>query len=710
MENLYQFIDDEDEINAQETIKKNEALCEDIRKQVEKEEITITKSIKKAQIEVKNENDITRTTIIDIATDNTIDDDKYLDLDKIRQMYDEKPRTEKIKDSKIVLCKEFNDIKEYIHKHIVHTFEGCYYIKMGKKWVNKTETELESIYLSKFPHEVRDWFKKENTRLYKVVSQVDLPTGINVIQKNGRSYYYLNTFAGFIHKKCEFDKMDDELKQKVNIFLQYIKEVLADNNDESFEYIVKWYANVCQGKKNDTVLYLRGPEGIGKSTMTEMMINYVLGNKICTLSDTTPLVTKNNGIWIGKIFIVFEEFPTMSENMWNYCSCKLKTIVTEKYSLYGEMYTKQVQLKNIHNLVMNTNVDAIKDSNGRRVACLDVSTKFKQNHTYFANLRNNCYNIEVGNALFNYFLQVDTSKFSPQRDMPMTTNKLDAIINNLPIEIQFLKDFILFNNNDGIYKPDELYEKFLVYLMEIDYKRTKNKIKFIRGLRENGINFETGHARVNHYHLYRKTLLPLFEKNNWIHELDYEKIKDTNNEQQKPKQKGSTNIYKFANNGDSDIEEEPKKIEEPDNKFEQMQSEYNAFKKKYITQKFKNKILKHEIKVINDKLKYEITMQQYMDIFNNFLKLRDTQVESISEGTEDISDNESNTEPINNAPIISDVIIKNDNEEECVDDNDGDDSDVIDCDEQSDSENDESNVIINTLVKNAATSLLLCFD
>ena len=47
----------------------------------------------------------------------------------------------------------------------------------------------------------------------------------------------------------------------------YILEVLANNNQKVYDYIIKWYACVAQGKKNETCLYLKGPEGIGKSTI-----------------------------------------------------------------------------------------------------------------------------------------------------------------------------------------------------------------------------------------------------------------------------------------------------------------------------------------------------------------------------------------------------------------------------------------------------------
>lgn len=678
---MYRFIDDEEiaEVEAKPIIEKNKEERKELKKILKAEELATIKLIKNAQKNVmqeKNDDDeITKTTIIDIEKNKDIViEDKYLDLEKIAKKYDERPRTEKFQDGKCVLVKDFEDIKEYIHKYLIISIDGFYYHRMGKKWININTEQLNTLYLSKFRKGIREWFKNDNFRRHKIVSLVNLPTGINVINRHGQTYYYLNTFAGFMHanEKKRYDEYPEEIKNKVDIFLKYIYDVLADGNKDSYDYIVKWYANMCQGKKNDTILYLKGPEGIGKSSMSDMIVNYVLGSKICTLSDTTPLVTKNNGNWIGKLYVIFEEFPTMSENMWNYCSCKLKSFTTEKYSMYGEMHTKQIQLKNIHNFQMNTNVDAIKDSNGRRVFCADVSIKYKQNHSYFANLRENCFNIEVGEALYNYFLSIDVSKFQPQRDMPLTKNKIDSINNNLAIELQFIKDKILFNGEEGKYTPDELYEEFILYLASIKYTRNiKKKLNFIKGLRDNGIEYETGRSRYNFYNLKYATILELFKKNHWIHELDMDKLFE-NKESETKKVQG----YNFIEEKPVDIKPVEVKpvveVSELQKQYDELQKKYDDLKALILNQQLTKKIKVYKEQVKKSKNENEHIMDEYVILLDEMKKMKPVQVV-------DIVDN-------------------------------GDDNDESDSDDSDNDIVDEKVIRIREYAKKNASTLLLCFD
>ena len=332
--------------------------------------------------------------------------------------------------------------------------------------------------------------------------------------------------------------------------------------------------------------------------------------------------------------------------------------------------------------------------------CLDVSTKYKQNHSYFSNLRNNCYNIEVGEALFNYFLSIDTTHFSAQRDMPLTRNKIDAIIDNLPIEIQFLKEFVLFNGNEGNYSPDELYNEFLSYLAGIDYRRpAKKKNKFIRGLRENGINFETGRSRYNFYELKQKSIFEMFKKNNWIHTLDYEKI-DKCKKDKKPKQVHKNEVYKFI-----DDEDDVKNAED-----DKVKLELEGIKLKYFNEKVKSKILSYKLTALKSKQQSNLIMESYLEIYNQFNKLKDIQIQSTDEDSDEDMDG------------VDEIVLTNEVEkvEDFFKDDDipSDDNAKIvniqinnDIEEDSDDDDNESDdEKIELLVKNAAKTLLLCFD
>jgi len=57
---------------------------------------------------------------------------------------------------------------------------------------------------------------------------------------------------------------------------------------------------------------------------------------------------------------------------------------------YEDKYEKAFECENLNNYVINTNVDAIKHSEGRRYFILDLSNKRQDDHKYFDNLRKKC--------------------------------------------------------------------------------------------------------------------------------------------------------------------------------------------------------------------------------------------------------------------------------------------------------------------------------
>jgi len=181
--------------------------------------------------------------------------------------------------------------------------------------------------------------------------------------------------------------------------------------------------------------------------------------------------------------------------------------------------------------VINTNVEAIKNSQGRRWFILDVSTKRMQDFNYFSNLKKNCFNNEVGEAFYNYLLSIDTSNFSSQHDMPESQNKLDIIAQNLDLEYKFLKKEVILKEKNICCSVNELYKNFQVFCAYSDLRITKipSKHNFTKKLRD--IDIESYKSNdVNKYKLNYLVLKDYFETRKWIHILDYDDVEDSEDE------------------------------------------------------------------------------------------------------------------------------------------------------------------------------------
>ena len=61
--------------------------------------------------------------------------------------------------------------------------------------------------------------------------------------------------------------------------LNYLKEIWASDNEAQFQFIIKWLSKMAKGGKNQSVLYLKSEQGIGKSTFTDFLRKHVIGPK-----------------------------------------------------------------------------------------------------------------------------------------------------------------------------------------------------------------------------------------------------------------------------------------------------------------------------------------------------------------------------------------------------------------------------------------------
>jgi len=282
--------------------------------------------------------------------------------------------------------------------------------------------------------------------------------------------------------------------------------------------------SLLKGYKNQSILYVKSIEGVGKSTFTDFFIQYVLGNDLHAKGDKECLCTANNMDLMGKPFVIFEELPVMNKNEWNVCDGKLKDMATGTEMNYCDKYCKKFRAANINNYCIMTNHKAVKRPDGRRYYVVDINTKYCNDHEYFGELRDTCFNEKVGYAFYNYLLELDDFK---TLEMPETRAKLNMIADLLtPIE-KFLKFEFLLQNKSVKLKPKELHAQYEKYCEDSGLHAEK-KIEFTTGMEQFGFKY----SMINEYNAYRITvdqLKTLAERRKWLHALDSDDIdeKDT---------------------------------------------------------------------------------------------------------------------------------------------------------------------------------------
>ena len=85
---------------------------------------------------------------------------------------------------------------------------------------------------------------------------------------------------------------------------------------------------MIKGNKKQSILYLRGTQGIGKSTLFEYMRDWVIGRELSLVTGSEPIVSRFNARLAGKLFVYFEELETFTTSQWLAVSSRLKRYVT----------------------------------------------------------------------------------------------------------------------------------------------------------------------------------------------------------------------------------------------------------------------------------------------------------------------------------------------------------------------------------------------
>lgn len=410
-----------------------------------------------------------------------------------------------------VAVRNLDDAREYIKRFIFQLNDGnIAVLREGGTFQQLSPTDAKNVYFNRLEKELGTWFFKSYTKTYEFVCELGKP----------RIYDdKLNTCKGFKHANCKpYNQYDEKTRGKVDLMLNHIREVMASGDESNYTYIVKWIANMAQGNKNDSILYFKSEQGAGKSSLTDFLMHYVIGDDLASEAKSDVLTTSYNKLLLGKLLAVFEELPTFTSSQWQGVSSALKSMITSNTMTYSDKYEKAFTARNINNYIINTNVDALTHSEGRRIYIADISMRRIKDFEYFEAIKT-CHNNTVGEAFFAYLLEVDVKGFNAQRDMPDTSSKRVAIALRLEPHVKFLKERYLLQNKGVKAKTADLYEEFQTFCRDTLKKPPMDKRLFYSKLEALGVvKRKTGGKEI--FEISLDELKKLADKFKWVDQYD----------------------------------------------------------------------------------------------------------------------------------------------------------------------------------------------
>lgn len=213
-----------------------------------------------------------------------------------------------------------------------------------------------------------------------------------------------NLWCGFKAKRVK--KVNEKL---IEPLLIHIKEVLADNNEERYDYILSWLASIIQTPwiKTRRAMMLKSDQQCGKGTFTYFLSKYVFGTQLSTTcSGFDHILGQFNSILQNKLIVIVDE-PSVVQDSFHSQFDKFKNLITDVSGLrINKKGIESFSVQNYSNFILTTNHDrSVKiESKDKRYVIFELSNHRQGDKKYFDDLMSSIYNDKAGNHFYSFLL------------------------------------------------------------------------------------------------------------------------------------------------------------------------------------------------------------------------------------------------------------------------------------------------------------------
>lgn len=224
---------------------------------------------------------------------------------------------------------------------------------------------------------------------------------------------------------------------------EYIHEVLCAGDERLSAWVTNWFAQAVQypHEKPGTALILKGAQGSGKTTLTNLLRAIFHASHIISADRPEALLGKHNAHLRDAVFVVADEAVFAGDPAANN---RLKAFVTDHMVTVEPKGIDSVSVPSFHRLVMTTNEDHVirAETDARRWVVLEVSDAKVGDAAYF----NTLYAVLMpGHPEVRAFLR-DLAAMPVDHDAvrraPTTGGLIWQVIQSLPAPLQWLYEML----------------------------------------------------------------------------------------------------------------------------------------------------------------------------------------------------------------------------------------------------------------------------
>jgi hypothetical protein len=358
------------------------------------------------------------------------------------------------------------------------------------------------VYYEKSVDKKGKWEIKENQFITKWITDPKIKKYQSVcfvpkeLDEQFKAKHY-NMFSGF---KASLKPVKRNYKV-IELFLNHIKDVLVKGNEEHYNWLIQYFANLIQNpdKKSCVVIIFQGIQGAGKSIVVDTFYKNIIGDDygVSTSSPDRDFFGNFNSKLCNKVFSVINE----AGNELRQCMDKIKDLSVSPCINIEKKGKDPITFNNYNNFIGTTNnmnpLDVAWDD--RRFAWFNVDSKYVKNQEYFDALTDSIAHEDFDSSLYHYLKEeVHITITNFQNTRPQTQEYEDIRKRNLPNVIKFLADrYKGFDYRKGrgeegdisCIEKKELYSMYKIYCEVCKYTAYnftafKSYMKTVKGVSE----------------------------------------------------------------------------------------------------------------------------------------------------------------------------------------------------------------------------------
>ena len=112
----------------------------------------------------------------------------------------------------------------------------------------------------------------------------------------------------------DYNQLDQVKTEIIEPFLNHIREVIANNNEEVYKYSLVWIASILQSPnfKAGTALVILGNQGSGKNVFTNVICKLMARYANENITSIESIVGKFNAVLENKKLLVLNELQSIN--------------------------------------------------------------------------------------------------------------------------------------------------------------------------------------------------------------------------------------------------------------------------------------------------------------------------------------------------------------------------------------------------------------